>query len=139
MRAVKNPILYSICTLLALVSSFPIWCLVVGGAAWNGVNLVVIVYLLLSTGGLLGLLAGFPAAFIAKRVLAWVTVISATSIALVAAIFAWGFWVSRDRGVPFNSPFFFRGHSRARHRLLWSCDCAVSLRSRRLLAEGQAC
>lgn len=91
-------------TLLSLASAYFILGDVLGGAAWNGVNFVVGVYILFSVGGFLGLLAGFGAAFSEKRLFAWVTCLSAAAVAVLSAIFAYGFLFHRTQGVPLNSP-----------------------------------
>lgn len=62
-----NSTIYAIWTILAVISALPMLAMVVGGAAWNGINVAVAVYLLMSVGGVLGLLAGFPATFGAKK------------------------------------------------------------------------
>jgi hypothetical protein len=76
--------------------------MVLGGAAWNGVNFAVGLYLFLSIGGFLGLFVGLFAAFSSKKPLAWITCASAAAIAVVSAILACGFLFDRVRGVPLN-------------------------------------
>jgi ABC-type branched-subunit amino acid transport system permease subunit len=83
--------------------------MVVGGAAWNGINFAVAIYLMMSIGGVLGLLAAFPAAFRHNKTYAWITSVSASSIAIVALIFACGFMRSRSRGLQNDSPLYIGG------------------------------
>ena len=96
-------------TLLSLASAFPILGIAIGSAAWSGVNFVVAVYLFLSIGGFVGLLAGLCVAFSPNRPFAWVTSISAAAITAVSAIFAYGFVFDRAREVPWNNPIFIGG------------------------------
>jgi hypothetical protein len=93
-------------TLLSVASAYPIWALTVGSAAWNGVNFAVCVYLIASTGGILGLLAGFWSAFSPRRVPSWTTSASAAAIACLSLVYTAGFIFARDPGVPWNDPFY---------------------------------
>lgn len=96
-------------TLVTLASSFPILGIVLGGAAWNGVNFVVGFYLFISIGGFVGLFAGFGAAFSHKRLLAWITCVSAVAIGILSAFFACSFVLTRESDVPLNSPLLIGG------------------------------
>jgi len=96
-------------TLLSLASSYPIFGLAVGTAVWGCVNFVAGLYLFLSVGGIVGLLVGFFAAFSHKRLLCWVTCVSAGAIASLSAVFAYGFFVERASGVPLNNPVHYWG------------------------------
>ena len=105
--AIQRPILFAFWTILALASAFPILADCLGTAAWNGVNLAVAFYLVLSIGGFLGLLAGFIAAFSHKRLFAWITCASAVGIVALSIVFASGFLCCRTPGVPLTDPMYF--------------------------------
>jgi hypothetical protein len=102
-----RPILSAVWTFLALAAAFPILADCVGTAAWNGVNVAVALYLLLSIGGFLGLIAGFIAAFSRNRLFAWITCISALAFVALSIVFATGFLCCRTPGVPLTDPMYF--------------------------------
>jgi ABC-type branched-subunit amino acid transport system permease subunit len=77
--------------------------MVLGTAAWNGVNFAVGLYLVLAVGGFVGLFVGLFAAFSSKRPLAWITCVSAGAIAALSAILTFGFLFDPARGVPLSS------------------------------------
>lgn len=94
-------------TFLAVASSFPVWADTVGSAAWNGVNWIVCLYLIASTGGFIGLLAGFWSAFSSRSFPKWVTCFAALAVVVVSAIYAAGFIFTRTAGVPLSEPIYF--------------------------------
>jgi len=106
-----TPIFYSLWTLLSLGSSLPVLGMIVGSAAWNGVNLAVGLYLFLSLAGVAGLFVGFFAAFSHKMVLAWVTCAGAITLAGLSVILGYGFifYRVRTRGVPWSDPLYIGG------------------------------
>jgi hypothetical protein len=104
-----GPIISFLWTLLSLASSLPILAMVLGSAAWNGVNFAVGSYLFLSAGGVAGLLVGFVAAFSRKKLLGWITCVSAGTIAGLSALFACSLLLDRSRGVPLSGPVIIGG------------------------------
>ena len=102
----RRPMLRVLWTLLTLASSLSVLGMVLGAAAWNGVNLAVCLYLCFSVAGVLGLLAEFFGAFSQMRLLAWITCAGAAMIAGMSVLLAYDFLFSRDPQVPLNSPFF---------------------------------
>lgn len=96
-------------TLLSFASSLLILADVLGDTAWNGINFALGLYLLLSTAGSLGLLAGAIAVFSRKAFFAWITCISAATIAGLGALFSLGFIFGRDSQVPLNDAVHY-GH-----------------------------
>jgi len=102
-------ILYTLWTLLSIASSLLILGDVLGDAAWNGVNFALGVYLLLSVGGALGLLAGLRAAFCPKGLFASIAFISAILIAALSLFFGLSFIISRAPGVPIGDPIYIAG------------------------------
>jgi hypothetical protein len=100
-------------TFVAVGSSFPILGLTLGLAAWNGVNWAVCLYLIASAGGFIGLLAGFRSAFSARKILRWITCVSALAIISVSVIYASGFIFGRAAGVPLGYTMY-SGGSQAR-------------------------
>jgi hypothetical protein len=113
-------------TLLSLGSAFFVLGLVLGDAAWNGVNFALGLYLVLSVGGLLGILGGFFSVFSHRRVYEWITCAGSATIAGLSAIFAFGFIFSRARGTPLNGPIIIGG---VQVPLLlfygWACLCCA--------------
>ena len=103
----RSPLLRVLCTLLAAISSFPVLAFTVGSAAWNGVNFVVCLYLIASVAGTVGLVAGFCSAFSQRRLLEWITCVSALAIVALSAIYAAGFIFGRTPGVPLSDPIYF--------------------------------
>jgi hypothetical protein len=101
------PMLKAFWTLFSLVSAFFVLGFVLGDAAWNGVNFVLGLYLVLSVGGFLGLFAGFCSAFSRKRVFAWIACVSSLTIACLSAILALGFIFGRTPGVPLSNPISY--------------------------------
>ena len=94
-------------TFLAVMSSLPVWGETVGSAAWNGVNWIVCLYLIASTGGCVGLLAGFCSAFSHRRIFKWITFVAALAVLSLSAIYAFNFIFSRTPGVPLGDPMYF--------------------------------
>jgi ABC-type branched-subunit amino acid transport system permease subunit len=78
-----------------------------GSAAWNGVNLVVCLYLIASIGGTIGLLAGFFSAFSTRKIFKWITCVSALAMMILSGVYAAGFIFGRTEGVPLSAPFYF--------------------------------
>ena len=117
-------------TILSIACSFPILAMVLGAAAWGGVNIALGIYLFLATGGIVGLLAGFFAAFSRKVLFAWVTCASAIAVAGLSAIFAGAFLFDRDGSVPLNDPISF-GSVHAPILVFYSlalvCSCVEAL------------
>jgi len=81
-----SPSLLVLWTLLAVGSSFPVLAETLGSAAWNGVNFIACLYLIASIGGTIGLFAGFCSAFSQRKVLKWITFVSALAIITLSAI-----------------------------------------------------
>src|SRR6202022_1297997 len=73
-----------------------------GYAAWNGVNFVMILYLILSLAGSLGLVAALTKSTSKRPLSAWIGGLSALVIAGVALVFLWGFLFGRNSSVPLN-------------------------------------
>ncbi|HZB88584.1 MAG TPA: hypothetical protein VE291_08015 [Terracidiphilus sp.] len=96
-------------TLISLGSALSILLLTIGSAAWNGVNFVVGLYLLLSFTADIGLFFGFWAAYSNNPIPARVVLLSAVVIASLAAIYACGFLFGRSPGVPLNDPLYVAG------------------------------
>lgn len=103
----RSPVLRVLWTILAAVSSLPVLFNTVGSAAWNGVNFVVCLYLIASVAGTVGLFAGFWSAFSQRRLLEWITCVSALAIVVLSAIYAAGFIFERTPGIPLNDPMYF--------------------------------
>lgn len=91
-------------TLISLGPAYLILAFTLGSAAWNGVNLIVGLYLLSSGVGVVGLLFGLWASFSDRRFPAVITIIGATCIAALSVVYAGGFIIERTPGVPLNSP-----------------------------------
>jgi hypothetical protein len=102
----ERPVLCSLWTIVSLAFAFFILTDNLGYAAWNGVNFVMCLYLLLSAAAFLGLFAGLRAAVSQRRLSAWVTCVSALVIAGLSALFACSFIFSRTPGVPLSYPIF---------------------------------
>ncbi len=100
------PMLRGLWTLLSLPSAFLVLGDVLGGAAWNGVNFVVVLYIVLSAGGFVGLILGFWAACSRTKILLWITSVSALAIAGLSALFAISFIFYRTPGIPLSHPVF---------------------------------
>ncbi len=96
-------------TLLSLASAFLIWALTVASAAWNGVNLAVGLYLITSSAGTLGLLAGLCTGSSRARLFDWMNCFSATAMALLSTIYLAGFIFDRDPGVPIGDVIYVNG------------------------------
>lgn len=79
--------------------------MVLGSAAWNGVNFAMALYLFFSIAGFIGLFAGFCAAISRKAVISWLASMSALAILFLSVIFAFGFIFDRSPGVPFGKAF----------------------------------
>ena len=94
---------------LAFVSSVLILMVTLGDAAWNGVNLVMGLYLLLATLGFLGLLISLIAIGSGKSVFLWVAASSATAIGGLSLLFLGGFLFARTPGVPLMNPLIIAG------------------------------
>jgi hypothetical protein len=90
-------------TFLSLASAFLIWALTIAAAAWNGANFAVWSYLITSTLGTIGLLAGFFA-LSRRKIFNWITLISAIAIATLSVIYAAEFIINRAPRVPLNDP-----------------------------------
>ncbi len=73
-----------------------------GDAAWNGVNFVMFLYLLLPLVGSVGLIAALAGAISKRPVFAWIGGLSAFAIACVALVFLLGFLFRRDPNLPIN-------------------------------------
>jgi hypothetical protein len=108
---ISSALLRSFWTLVSLASSVLILGMVVGLAAWSGINFAVGLYLFFSFGGTIGLFAGFLAAFSTKRLVSWITCVSALAVAGVSGFLGLGFLFYRPPGVPLNSPIFIGGLS----------------------------
>jgi len=104
-------ILYTLWTLLSIGAALFILGDVLGDAAWNGINVAMGIYLLLSIAGVLGLVAGFRAAFYPKGRFALITCISALAIAGLSLLFGLSFLISRTPGVPLSDPMVIAGFS----------------------------
>ncbi len=102
-------ILTLLCTLLSFASSLHILADVLGDAAWNGLNFALSMYLFLSAAGTLGLLLGVFTVFSRKTIFAWITCISAATVAGLSILFGLSFIFGRDTEVPLNSPVYY-GH-----------------------------
>jgi hypothetical protein len=94
-------------TFLAVMSSLPVWGETLGSAAWNGMNWIVCLYLIVSTGGSVGLLAGFCSAFSPRRIFKWITFVAALAVLSLSAIYAFGFIFRRTPGIPLGDPMYF--------------------------------
>jgi|SRR5271165_6228404 len=103
----RSPLLQVLWTLLAVVSSLPVLAETAGSAAFNGVNFIVCLYLVAAAAGAIGLVAGFVSAFSQRRLLEWITCISALAIVALSAIYAAGFIFGRTAGVPLSDPMYF--------------------------------
>ena len=97
-------VLQSLLSFISFLSALPILAMLLGGAAWNGVNFVVILYMVLAATGSLGLLAGTVTAFSNKSVFAWITGISALATFCLSLLFLLSFLFTRDPAVPLNDP-----------------------------------
>jgi hypothetical protein len=105
---IHPPLLRVLWTLLAVVSSFPVLVVTIG-SAWNGVNLVVCLYLIASAVGTIGLVAGLCSAFSQWRLLGWITCVGALAIVALSAIYAAEFIFGRTPGAPLGDPMYFDG------------------------------
>jgi len=97
-------VIQSSLSFISFLSALPILAFIMGAAAWNGVNFVVILYMFLSIGGSLGLLSGTVTAFSPRPVFAWITGISALAIFSLSLLFLLSFLFTRDPAVPLNDP-----------------------------------
>ncbi len=90
-------------TLLALAGGLIILFFSLASAAWNGVNFVMAIYLILPFAGSLGLFTVLIMSTSKKLSIVWIAGLSALAITCVALIFLLGFVFGRDRSLPLNN------------------------------------
>ena len=100
------PIFYVLWTLVTLFSAWFVLADTLGTTAWGGVNLALSLYLFVSVAGFLGLFVGFCSAFSQKRLLAWITFISAIGVGTLSVLYSLGFLFGRTSGVPLSDPLY---------------------------------
>src|SRR5438270_1806973 len=101
-RFESHQVLKTIWTIVAIISAVPILLEVVGIAAWNGVNFALVVYLFVSSAGVLALIASLCSPWLHSAVFQWITWFGAIGIAGLGLVFAAGFAFGRDPQVPWN-------------------------------------
>lgn len=101
--AKSHRILKTIWTLVAIVSAIAVLLDVLGTAAWNGVNFAIVVYLFVSSAGVLALVASLCPPCLRKAVFRWIIWSGAVGIACMGLVFIAGFVFGRDPSVPWNS------------------------------------
>jgi hypothetical protein len=94
--------LQAIWMLLALAGGLIILGDSLGYAAWNGVNFVMVIYLVLALAGSMGLVAALTRSTSRKPLFTWIGGLSAFAIACVALVFLLGFLFRRDSSLPLN-------------------------------------
>src|SRR5438270_2701044 len=90
-RFESHQVLKTIWTIVAIISAVPILLEVVGIAAWNGVNFALVVYLFVSSAGVLALIASLCSPWLHSAVFQWITWFGAIGIAGLGLVFAAGF------------------------------------------------
>lgn len=95
-------ILQAICMLLALAGGLIILGDVLSYEAWNGVNFVMVIYLILPLVACAGLAAALTRPASRRPLFTGIAGLSAFAITCVALIFLLGFIFGRDRNIPLN-------------------------------------
>lgn len=88
--------------LLALAGGILILGDSLGYAAWNGVNFVMVIYLIVALIGCVGLIVAIIKSTSRRSSFAWIGALSSFAIASVALIFLWDFVFRRDSSLPIN-------------------------------------
>lgn len=96
-------------TVVSLATALPIVGTVLGDAAWNGVNAIMITYLVVSVGSFLGLFLGMFAALFQRKLLTWITCISGLAIAVMSVMLSYGFVFRRAHEVPLTDSLYVAG------------------------------
>jgi len=98
----KGLVVQFVWILLALAGALIIMAVVLGDAAWNGVNFVMALYLLFSLGGFLGLVVALITSSSKRPLFVWMAGLSSLAITCEALSFALGFIYGRNPRVLLN-------------------------------------
>jgi hypothetical protein len=128
----RGSILRLLWTAASLATALPIVGMVLGGAAWGGVNAMMITYLLVSMGSFLGLFSGLFAAFSKRTVLSWVTCLSGAGLALMSLVLSYWLPLQPSTLSPTLQSLLCRGRACSTARILWSCTNLLHGRSRNI-------
>jgi len=125
-------------TFVGFLGALPILGEVLGAAAWRGLNLAMVLYILLAGAGALGLLTGVAGAFSRAKVFVWITGSSAAAVVALCMVLLFSFLLGRAHGVLLSARMAI-GPVRAPILAFYafailSCSAVASAASRKLSA-----